>query len=187
MSANELGANDLSREAAIVESVLYLENEPVDLSTLARKTGLDRSVVAQALERIRAAYGAEMHGIELIEIGGGYTFAPKPLLWDFLRPLYGKRNDSRLSRAALETLSIVAYSQPVTRGEIESIRGVSADGMIKLLLSKDLIREVGKKDAPGRPVQYGTTREFLKLFRLASIAELPKLDEIERNRFEPDE
>ncbi len=177
---------ELTREAAIVESVLFLEGEPVDLNALVRKTSLDRSVVVRALEKVREEYRSDVHGIELIEIGGGYTFAPKTLLWEFLRPLYGKKNDAKLSRAALETLSIVAYSQPVTRGEIESIRGVAADGMIKLLLSRELIREVGKKDAPGKPVQYGTTREFLKIFRLSSIAELPKLDEIEKSRFETD-
>ena len=175
---------ELSREAAIIESVLFLESEPVDLNTLVRKTSLDRSIVVQAIERVREEYRSEVHGIELIEIGGGYTFAPKALLWEFLRPMYGRRSDSHLSRAALETLSIIAYSQPVTRGEIESIRGVAADGMIRLLLSRELVREVGKKDAPGKPVQYGTTREFLKLFRLSSISELPKLDEIEKSRFD---
>jgi segregation and condensation protein B len=87
----------------------------------------------------------------------------------------------------METLSIIAYSQPITRQEIESIRGVSADGMIKLLAERQLIKEVGKKEAPGRPVQYGTTKEFLKLFRLASIADLPKMDELDQERFEPEE
>jgi segregation and condensation protein B len=178
---------DLSREAAIIEAVLFLEGEPVDLAALCRKTGLDREVVSKALELIGQERRADVHGLELIEIGGGFCFAPKAGLWEFLKPIYGKKNESRFSRAALETLSIIAYSQPVTRGEIEGIRGVSADGMIKLLLGKGLIREVGKKDAPGRPVQYGTTRDFLKLFRLSSIAELPKLDEIERERFDSNE
>jgi segregation and condensation protein B len=103
-----------------------------------------------------------------------------------LRERYGRRYESRLSRAAMETLSIIAYSQPITRQEIESIRGVSADAMIKLLAARDMIREVGRKEAPGRPVQYGTTKEFLKLFRLASIADLPKMDELDQERFEPE-
>lgn len=84
----------------------------------------------------------------------------------------------------METLSIIAYSQPVTRAEIEAIRGVSADNMIRLLIEKDLIKEVGKKDVPGKPAMFGTTKEFLKIFRLNSIADLPKLDETERERFE---
>jgi segregation and condensation protein B len=110
--------------------------------------------------------------------------SPKREYWDNLKDRYGKKNDSRLSKAALETLAIVAYSQPVTRAEIEQIRGVSADNMIRLLMEKTLVRETGKKDAPGKPVQYGTTREFLKFFRLESIADLPKLSESENDRFE---
>jgi segregation and condensation protein B len=83
----------------------------------------------------------------------------------------------------METLSIIAYSQPITRGEIESLRGVSADNMIRQLLERKMIKEVGRKDAPGRPSQFGTTREFLQHFGLESIADLPKLDEIEQERF----
>jgi segregation and condensation protein B len=110
--------------------------------------------------------------------------SPKKEYWDNLKDRYGKKNDSKLSKAALETLSIIAYSQPITRSEIEAIRGVSADNMIRLLLERELIRETGKKDIPGKPVQFGTTKEFLKLFRLDSIADLPKLNESEADRFE---
>jgi segregation and condensation protein B len=135
------------------------------------------------LAALREKYADPGHGIELLMLGGGYMFAPKKELWEYLKDRYGKKNDSRLSRAALETLSIIAYSQPITRGEIENLRGVAADTMIRLLLARGLIREVGKKDAPGRPTQYGTTRDFLKLFRLASIADLPRLEEEDEERF----
>ncbi|MDR3343000.1 MAG: SMC-Scp complex subunit ScpB, partial [Treponema sp.] len=123
-------------------------------------------------------------GVELCRIGGGVMISPKKEYWDNLKDRYGKKNDSKLSKAALETLSIIAYSQPITRSEIEAIRGVSADNMIRLLLERELIRETGKKDIPGKPVQFGTTKEFLKLFRLDSIADLPKLNESEADRFE---
>jgi segregation and condensation protein B len=169
---------------ALVEAVLFLENEPVDTAVIARITGLNRREVLDAVEKLRQLYARDDHGLEIIELGGGYAFSVKPQLWDTLKPHYGKRNEGKLSKAALETLSIVAYSQPVTRQEIESIRGVSADGMIKLLLSRSLIKEVGKKDAPGKPVQYGTTKDFLKTFRLASIADLPKMDELDKEKFE---
>jgi segregation and condensation protein B len=140
--------------------------------------------VDAALAALKEKYAAAEHGIELLMLGGGYMFVPKKELWEHLKGRYGKKNDSRLSRAALETLSIIAYSQPITRLEIENLRGVkSADTMMSLLLSRDLIREVGKKDAPGKPQQYGTTKEFLKLFRLSSIADLPKLEEEDRERF----
>ena len=98
-------------------------------------------------------------------------------------PTTGVSRGGNLSRAALETLAIVAYSQPITRSEIESIRGVSADGMIRVLGERNLIREVGRKDAPGRPIQYGTSAEFLRVFGLTSIADLPKLAEADRAKF----
>ncbi len=119
-------------------------------------------------------------------MSGGIQLAPKEELWDFLKTRYGKRNENRLSRAALETLSIIAYSQPITRGEIENIRGVSSANMVRQLQDRGLVKPVGKKDVPGKPLQYGTSREFLKTFRLRSISELPKLDELNQDRFELD-
>jgi segregation and condensation protein B len=175
------------RQVGLVEAILLLENEPVELGALQRISGLEREEVLRALDFLREEYRKDFHGFELVEIGGGFSLSPKQPLWVDLRERYGRRYESRLSRAAMETLSIIAYSQPITRQEIESMRGVSADGMIKLLAERQLIREVGKKEAPGRPVQYGTTKEFLKLFRLASIADLPKMDELDQERFEPEE
>jgi segregation and condensation protein B len=175
---------ELDREAGLLECVLFFETEPLDAASLSRTTGLDRAAVARGLERLREEYARPQHGLELLELAGGYTLSPKAPLWESLRGRYGRRNEARLSRAAMETLSIIAYSQPVTRQEIEAIRGVSADGMIKLLLARNIIREVGKKEVPGKPMQYGTTREFLKLFRLSSIADLPKMDELDKGKFE---
>ncbi|MCL2319360.1 MAG: SMC-Scp complex subunit ScpB [Treponema sp.] len=171
-------------ETALVEAILFLEGESIDEAAIARISGLSRDAVQAALEKLAARYAADDSGLELARIGGGVMISPKKTHWDTLRSQYGKKNDSRLSRAAMETLSIIAYSQPVTRAEVEAIRGVQADNMIRLLLEKSLIREMGKKDVPGKPIQYGTTREFLKVFRLGSIADLPKLDESEAERFE---
>ena len=178
---------EADRHAGLVECVLFLENEPLEINALMRATGLGRREVVDALARLREAYSGEGHGLELVELAGGYTFSPRADFWEPLKGRYGKRNEARLSRAALETLSIIAYSQPITRQEIEAIRGVSADGMIKLLLARQVIREVGKRDSPGRPTQYGTTKEFLKMFRLSSIADLPKMDELDREKFEEGE
>jgi segregation and condensation protein B len=174
----------LDKETALIEAILYLEAEPVGEAKLVSISGLARDVVDTALENLAAKYAQENSGLELSRIGGGITISPKKEYWENLRDRYGKRNESRLSRAAMETLSIIAYSQPITRAEIEQIRGVSADNMIHLLKEKDLVKEVGQKDVPGKPAQWGTTREFLKLFRLDSIADLPKLDERETDRFE---
>mgnify|MGYP006284903065 FL=1 len=169
---------------SLVEAILYLENDTVDVKTIMKAGGLSESATMAALEELRERYNTDAHGLELVQLADGYTFRPKRELWEQLRERYGKKNERRLSRAALETLSIVAYSQPITRAEIENLRGVAADGMIRLLLGRSLIKEIGRKDAPGRPLQYGTTREFLKAFNLASIAELPGLDELDQERFE---
>lgn len=174
---------DFTEEAAIIEAVLLLEVEPVEEAAIARITGLDMKAVKESLKVLADLYAAEEHGIEPIRIAGGWTFAPKERHWNVLKARYGKQREDRLSRAALETLSIIAYSQPLTRVEIENIRGVGADGMIRMLKEKNMIREVGRKDTPGRPVLYGTTREFLKIFRLESIADLPRLDELDEKRF----
>jgi segregation and condensation protein B len=171
-------------ETALIESILFLESEPIDEAGLSQISGLARGDVEKALENLAGRYEAGDSGLELSHIGGGYLISPKRVYWDILREKYGKKNESRLSRAAMETLAIIAYSQPITRAEVEAIRGVKADNMIKLLFEKSFIREMGKKDVPGKPVQYGTTREFLKIFRLGSIADLPKLDESDAERFE---
>ncbi|MDR2741072.1 MAG: SMC-Scp complex subunit ScpB [Treponema sp.] len=175
----------IEKETALIEAILYLEADPLDEAGLCRIAGLGKDIVQEALKNLGERYAQEDSGVELSRIGGGIMISPKKEYWDKLRERYGKKNESRLSKAALETLSIIAYSQPITRSEIESIRGVSnADNMIRLLLEKELIREVGKKDVPGKPLQYGTTKEFLKFFRLESIADLPKLNESETDRFE---
>jgi segregation and condensation protein B len=174
----------MEKETALIEAILLLETDPADEALLMRVSGFSRDVVDAVLERLRERYSAEGFGMELVQISGGWTLSPKRELWESLKDRYGKKNDSRLSRAAMETLSIIAYSQPITRGEIEAIRGVSADNMIRLLVERNLIKEVGKKDIPGKPIQFGTTKEFLKFFRLNSISDLPKLDETESERFE---
>ncbi|HKL84744.1 MAG TPA: SMC-Scp complex subunit ScpB [Treponemataceae bacterium] len=174
----------MEKETALIEAILFLENEPIDEASLVRIAGLSKDIVEKVLELLVERYSDEAYGIEIIQISGGWILNPKKELWESLKDKYGKKNDNKLSRAAMETLSIIAYSQPITRSEIEAIRGVSADNMIRLLGERNLIKEVGKKDVPGKPVQFGTTKDFLKVFRINSIADLPKLDEMESDRFE---
>ena len=175
---------ELEKETALVETILFLESEPVSEKAISNAAELSEEVVRMCLENLKEKYCAENSGIEIGMITGGWCLMPKKEFWNVLRERYGEKNKGRLSRSAMETLSIIAYSQPVTRAEIEAIRGVSADTMIRLLVEKDLIKEVGKKDVPGKPVQFGTTKEFLKVFGLNSIADLPKMDETEQERFE---
>jgi segregation and condensation protein B len=174
----------LPHDAALVEAVLFLETDPVDLETVSRITKLEVSAVGGALQVLHERYSHPSSGVELSELGGGFSLIPRRDLIVTLRHHYGKKVDEKMSRAALETLSIIAYSQPVTRVEIDGIRGVNSTGTLKLLAEKGYIKEIGRKDTPGRPVQFGTTKEFLQFFGLTSIADLPKLDEAERERFE---
>ena len=176
----------MEKEVALVEAVLYLESDPIDEGAISRACGLEKDAVKLALEKLRERYSTEECAFEIANIGGGFTITIKReyLNNQNIKDRYGKKNDAKISRPAMETLAIVAYSQPVTRAEIEKIRGVNADNMIRLLLEKGLVREAGKKDIPGRPVMYGTTKEFLKIFGLGSIAELPKLSDIDIAKFE---
>jgi segregation and condensation protein B len=176
-------SEDTMRNTALVEAVLFLESEPIDEKQISRITNLSETGVETALEILKERY-AQTGGIELVRIGGGVTIAPKKEYWEILKERYGRKNMAKLSRAAMETLAIIAYSQPITRAEIEAIRGVQADNMIRLLIERGLVRETGKKDIAGRPAQFGTTKDFLNLFRLESIADLPKLDESDTERFE---
>ena len=175
---------EFEKESALIEAILFLESEPVTEKSLSVISELSEEVVRKSLEVLKEKYKSDASGIELEMITGGWALIPKKEIWNVLKERYGNKNEGKLSRSAMETLSIIAYSQPVTRAEIESIRGVSADNMIRLLMERNLIKEVDKKDIPGKPSLYGTTKEFLKFFRLNSIADLPKLDEAEEERFE---
>lgn len=174
---------DLSKETSVVEAVLFLETEPISLNKIASISKLAKDVVSSCLALLKEKYTAKDSGIELAMIAGGYVLCPKKQIWETLKERYGKKNAGKLSNAALITLGIIANNQPVTRAEIESFRGVSCDNMIRLLLERQLIKEAGKKDIPGHPMQYATTDEFLKFFHLASIADLPKFTEKDEQRF----
>ena len=179
-------SENLQKETALIETILYMESEPLDESALSRISGFSKDIVTEALEKLGERYALADSGLELSRIGGGVMISPKREYWESLKDRYGKKNEGKISRAAMETLSIIAYSQPITKAEIKGYRGVTPDNMLHLLLEKGLIREVGKKDVPGKPVQYGTTKEFLKQFRLNSIADLPKLNAVDVDRFELD-
>lgn len=175
---------NLDTETALLEAVLFLESEPQTAESLSKITRMAPDVIEECLGRLREKYADADSGIGLSQMLGGWILTPKRECFELVKERYGKKNEGRLSRAAIETLSIIAYSQPVTRAEIESIRHVNADSMMRILLDRKFIKEVGKKDIPGKPVMYGTTKEFLEFFHLQSIADLPQLDEKESERFE---
>ena len=177
----------LTDNARSIEAVLFLENEPLSVERIGKITGLSDKEITDDLSEISESYYSDNHGLSLVENAESYSFVPVSNLNEKLRACYGKKIDKRLSKAAIETLSIVAYSQPITRSEITKIRGVVSDSIIRILRERDYIKVVGRKDIQGHPCLYGTTRKFLYTFKLDSISELPKLSEIDRQRFEKEE
>lgn len=175
---------DFYRETSLVETILFLESEPLTVKVLSNRAQLSEEVIEKCLENLKERYSEDFSGIELEMVTGGWCLIPKKDNWEVLKDQYGSKREGKLSKSAMETLAIIAYSQPITRAEIEAIRGVGVDNMIRLLVERNLIKEVGKKETPGRPTLFGTTKDFLKLFRLNSISELPKLDEDDEERFE---
>ena len=174
----------LSDEARIVETILFIENNPISLERLMTLSRLDKDTALDALIDLKENYEDRNSGLLLLEEEGLYSFQPSPDLYPRLRQSYGRRVDRRLSKAALETLAIVAYSQPITKGEIDKLRGVrSSDSIVRLLRERDYIKVSGRADTPGHPCLYWTTRKVLYEFKLKSIAELPKLSEVDRLRF----
>ncbi len=169
--------------AKLLEAILFIENEPKSIQSLSELTSRNEEDVRSALLDLSQAYKEGERGIVLHEEEGHFHFIPSHSLHEELRTTYGKRVDKRLTKAALETLSIIAYAQPVTRRDVENIRGVSSDTIMRMLLEREYVKVVGKKDVPGRPGLYGTTRKFLLHFGLHSISDLPRLSELDRERF----
>jgi len=157
---------------AVVECILFMNSEPVTLETLTKISGLSKEEVIAALEELRAVYCERGHSIDVIKISNGWQICVRPEFSSYAEKLCSPKHKG-LSHAALETLSIIAYRQPITRAEIEKIRGVKTDKVIQTLLERGLIAEVGKKKSPGRPLLYGTTPKFLLEFNLKDLSELP--------------
>lgn len=162
--------------APILEAILFAAEQPIPLPTL-REFLPDRSPreIEEALSALRVRYGAP-HGVRLVEVASGLQLRTAPEYREYVA-LSLKSRPQRLSRAALETLAIVAYRQPLTRAEIDEIRGVDSGGALKTLLERRLLRILGRKEEPGRPVLYGTSREFLEFFGLRDLNSLPSLSE----------
>ncbi len=163
----------------IIESVLFVSDSPLSLDRLCSiLEEFEREEIRAAIDAITADCTSNQRGIELILVAGGYQFRSRPELGDYIRRLK-RAKPARFSPSSLETLAIIAYRQPVTRAEIEYLRGVDSGGILKSLLDKKLIRIIGKKDIPGKPLIYGTTKEFMETFSLKDLASLPTLREIE--------
>ena len=164
------------RVRTVVESLLFVTDKPVTLDQLHEATGVDKPRLEEALAQLGEIHRDGVSGIVLTEVAGGWQFRTEPESGEFVRRFL-RVKPQRLTRAALETLAIIAYRQPVTRPEIEDVRGVDSGAVVKALLERRLVKILGKKDEVGRPILYGTTREFLEFFALKDLSALPTLRE----------
>jgi segregation and condensation protein B len=164
---------------SILESLLLVADGPQSVQRLSEVLeGMDKGTIESALKELQSELETQNRGIRLAEVAGGYQLRTPKANADWVKKFLGGR-PARMGKATLETLAIIAYRQPITRAEIEAIRGVDVDGVIATLLERNLIRAVARKDVPGRPFLYGTTPEFLQLFNLQDLSHLPTLKEME--------
>jgi segregation and condensation protein B len=161
----------------VVEALLFASDVPLEAERIREVLDLGDVGEARALvDELRARYDTSSQGLQIVEVGGGYRMMTRPELAPWLVRLARARTRARLSRPALEALAIVAYKQPVSRPEIDAVRGVNSDAVLENLLERRLVRITGRKEAPGRPYLFETTREFLVAFGLRDLADLPKVE-----------
>src|SRR5262245_10539900 len=163
---------------AVLEALIYVSPHPLTPRDIEKVLGgVPKKEWQAALEEIRADYARDGRGLQLVEVAGGFQITTRPEYNDWIRELLDPKAPTRLSVQALETLAVIAYKQPVTLPEIIDLRGVKSGGVIKTLLEKRLIRITGRKEVVGRPMLYGTTKQFLLHFGLKDLTELPKIEE----------
>jgi segregation and condensation protein B len=163
---------------AILEALVFVSKEPVTMKELLRVfKGVDQAVIEAQIQELKALYAADNRGLQLIEVAGGYQITSRPEHNEWVRELLDPKSPARLSTQALETLAVIAYKQPATLPEIIELRGIKSGGVVKTLLERRLIRIMGRKEVVGRPLLYGTTREFLLQFGLKDLDDLPKIED----------
>jgi segregation and condensation protein B len=163
----------------ILEALLLTAGAPLSLDRLKSLTGVeDGREIRAAVEALRMDYGKEGRAFTIEEVGGGFRLLTRPEFGPFVERLKKRETEARLSPAALETLAIVAYRQPVLRAEVEKIRGVDVGSGLRTLVERGLVRVVGRAEEPGNPMLYGTTKRFLEVFGLKSLTDLPRAKEL---------
>jgi segregation and condensation protein B len=171
----EVSASNLDQ----LEAVLFLAREPLSTRKLAKLAKLaDGTEARTLLKKLAGRYEQRGRALQVVEVAGGFQLLTRPQLAPWISRLHGEAQEVRLSAPALETLSVVAYRQPVVRAEIEAIRGVQCGEILRVLMERDLLRIVGRADDLGRPFLYGTTKQFLQVFGLKRLEQLPMIDQI---------
>ena len=166
---------EIEKAKSIIEAILFSAGRVVESKELMAILELSNEDVDSIMQNMKSEFEEQNRGIEIIKVDNGYQMCSKKEYYDYIYPIFDNRAKPSLSAAALETLSIIAYNPKITRAEVEQIRGVNSDGTIYKLLEYNLIEEVGRLDAPGRPAIYATTKEFLKMFGISTLEELPEL------------
>ena len=169
---------------AIIEAILFTMGESVELDKIASAIELDKKETKKLIEELQKEYrNSQNIGMNIIELDGAYQMCTKPEMYEYLIRIAKQPKKRVLTDVLLETLSIIAYKQPVTRAEIEKIRGVSSEHAVSKLIEYNLVQELGRLDAPGRPLLFGTTEEFLRRFGVQSVDELPVLSPVQVEEF----
>mgnify|MGYP001450001562 CR=1 FL=1 len=161
---------------AIIESILFVAGDPVDARDIAQLLDLDLRAVRKLMKKMSDCYHFERRGLQIVTVNDTYQLATRPEYSNYVQKFIGQGRSQGLSQASLETLAVIAYRQPITKADIEVIRGVKCDYIINTLLNRGFIKEVARMDTPGRPILYGTTDLFLRSFGLSSLTELPPLE-----------
>lgn len=167
--------SETNRNKAIIEALLFASGEPLTIGAIAKATSLSEQNIKEIIRELTADYRDRNSGIVIAEIADGYEMATDPELAAWIRRMKNVHVSNKLSQPSIETLSIIAYKQPITKVEIDQLRGVNSDAAVKSLLDKRLIKIIGKKESPGRPFLYSTTNEFLQYFGLKNLTELPAI------------
>lgn len=168
------------REAkSIIESILFIAGEPLTIDALKDILELDKPEIERLINELISEYSLKNSGLFIVEVAGGVQMVTNPASAPWIKKLLATAVPTRLSQQSLETLAIIAYKQPIIKAEIEAIRGVNSDGVVKTLLERRLIKILGRKEVPGRPLMYGTTKDFLQSFGLKDLSELPTLKEFQ--------
>ena len=168
-----------------IEGILFAAGEPVKAAKLAVVLDVSFEEVQNAVKELKEEYDRDKRGFNIIEILEGYQICSRPEYYTYIQEILGEQRNQPLSNAAMEALAKIAYKQPITRGQIEHIRGVNSDGCVNRLYERGLIEEAGRLDAPGRPILYATTQTFLRCFGLKSPQELPPINFVQMNLEEP--
>ena len=177
------GKMEQKKYEAAIEAILFTMGKSVELEKIAEAVGLEKEQAKELIEGMMADYNQENRGIQIIELEGAYQMCTKNEMYEYLIRIAKQPKRHVLTDVLLETLSIIAYKQPVTKAEIEKIRGVSSDHAVNKLVEYNLVMELGRPDAPGRPLLFGTTEDFLRSFGVQSVEDLPALNPVQLEEF----